>query len=69
MDDVEQLAGTLGKFYGEIDTKKRQEYSKSSLLAICSGINCHITGPPFNRIINIISDKEFEQGSYGQNQE
>ena len=57
--DMQQLASTLRRFYGEVNNKKGLDYSKSSMLGIRSGINRHITGPPFNRIINIISDKEF----------
>ena len=51
------LVERLHRFYGET---KGTEYAKSSLLVLRAGINHHITGPPFNRVVNIILDKEFQ---------
>ena len=53
------LAEKLRRFYGEINTKKGKEYSKSGLLGLRAGLNRHVTSPPYNRILSIIGDKEF----------
>ena len=57
------LADLLRRFYGEVRTKKKAEYSKQGLISLRAGIQRHIQGPPYNRNINIIADREFKQAN------
>ena len=61
--EAHELAELLRRFYGEVRTKKKTEYSKQGLISLRSGIQRHIQGPPYNRNINIISDREFKQAN------
>ena len=60
---ADELADQLRKFYGEARTKKRKDYSKQSLISLRAGIQRHIQEPPYNRQINIITDREFKQAN------
>ncbi|CAC5396305.1 unnamed protein product [Mytilus coruscus] len=53
------LNDRLCYFYASLQTKQGTDYSKSALVGIRSAISRHITGPPYNREINIITDKSF----------
>ncbi|CAC5421278.1 unnamed protein product [Mytilus coruscus] len=53
------LNDRLCYFYASLQTKQGTDYSKSALVGIRSAISRHITGPPYNREINIITDKLF----------
>ncbi|CAC5381730.1 unnamed protein product [Mytilus coruscus] len=53
------LNDRLCYFYASLLTKQGTDYSKSALVGIRSAISRHITGPPYNREINIITDKSF----------
>ena len=59
---VEELASILRRFYGEVNPQansKTGTYSRSSLMGIRAGLNRHLQGPPFNRTLNIVVDREF----------
>ena len=58
---ADELADLLRRFYGEVRTKKKTDYSKQAMISLRAGIQRHIQGPPYNRNINIISDREFKQ--------
>ncbi|CAC5417042.1 unnamed protein product [Mytilus coruscus] len=53
------LNDRLCYFYASLQTKQGTDYSKSALVGIRSAISRHKTGPPYNREINIITDKSF----------
>ncbi|CAG2233869.1 unnamed protein product [Mytilus edulis] len=57
--DETTLNDRLCYFYASLQTKQGNDYSKSALVGIRSAISRHITGPPYNRDINIITDKSF----------
>ena len=54
-----ELSQVLRRFYGEINNKNGNPYSKSALIGIRAGLNRHLQGPPTNRAINIVTDKLF----------
>ncbi|CAG2215768.1 unnamed protein product [Mytilus edulis] len=57
--DETTLNDRLCYFMQSLQTKQGNDYSKSALVGIRSAISRHITGPPYNRDINIITDKSF----------
>lgn len=58
------LSELLKQFYGEVNPVKDGEINKrSSLRGIRAGINRHLTSPPYNRIINIVTDRAFIQAN------
>ena len=57
----EELADILRQFYGTVCSKKGKEYSRSSMVNLRSGINRHLTNPPYKRNIDIMQDQEFLQ--------
>ena len=59
----EQLAEILRKFYGTVLTKTRQEYSKSGMINLHSGINRHLHSPPFKRSSDLMNDRVFTQAN------
>ena len=42
----EELSQVLRRFYGEINNKHGNPYSKSALIGIRAGLNQHLQGPP-----------------------
>ena len=58
-----QLADILRHFHGEVDTCKSWQYSRSALTGIRAGISRHIQNLPFNKITNIVVDKEFSSAN------
>ena len=56
----EDLAELLRRFYGDARKKDGSPYGKSALVNIRSGLNRHMTLPPWNRIINLMHDAEFK---------
>ncbi|XP_072018850.1 uncharacterized protein [Amphiura filiformis] len=60
---VAELATLLRKFYGEVRKTNGDPYSKSSLCNIRSGIQRHISSPPFQRTINIMHNEEFSNAN------
>ena len=59
---AEELALILRQFYGEVNPQansKTGTYSRSSLVGIRAGLNRYLQGPPFNRTLNIVVDREF----------
>ncbi|XP_071145347.1 uncharacterized protein [Mytilus edulis] len=54
--DETTLNDRLCYFYASLQTKQGNDYSKSALVGIRSAISRHLTGPPYNRDINIITD-------------
>ena len=62
--DKISLSELLKQFYGEVNPAKEGEiYKRSSLRGIRAGINRHLTSPPYNRIINIVTDRAFIQAN------
>jgi len=57
---IGELAELLRQFYGALRTQKGEKYGRSALVNIRSGINRHLTSPPFNRCINIMRDVQFQ---------
>lgn len=57
--DVSELALLLRNFYGEVNNKESGTYSKSSIIGIRAGINRHLQNPPYNRTLNVTSDRDF----------
>lgn len=57
------LCSLLRTFYAELRTKEGKIYSRSSLMGIRAAIQRHLTGPGFNRVINIISGPEFRSAN------
>ena len=59
---AEELAFILRRFYDEVNPQansKTGTYSRSSLVGIQAGLNRYLQGPPFNRTLNIVVDREF----------
>ena len=56
----EDLAELLRRFYGDARKKDGSPYGKSALVNIRSGLNRHMTLPPWHRIINLMHDAEFK---------
>ena len=54
-----ELDNLLSNFYASLQTVKGTEYSRSSLVGIRSGLNRHLTSPPFQRQINVMKDRAF----------
>ncbi|XP_071116776.1 uncharacterized protein, partial [Haliotis cracherodii] len=54
-----QLNERLRFFYAEVRNAEGDLYSKSSFVGLRAAIHRHIRGPPFERSINIIQDREF----------
>ena len=59
----EQLAENLRRFYGTVLSKNGKEYSKSGMINIRSGLNRHLTNPPYKRTIDLMQDPEFLQAN------
>lgn len=57
--DALDLAILLRSFYGEVNNKNSGAYSRSSVIGIRARINRYLQHPPYNRTINITTDKEF----------
>ena len=59
----EELAEILRQFYGTVCSKKGKEYSRAGMVNLRSGINRHLTNPPYKRNIDIMQDQEFLQAN------
>lgn len=57
-DDV--LCKQLRKFYAELSNQEGKQYSKSSLICIRGALHRHLTGPSYQRVVNIISGPAFK---------
>ena len=57
---VEKLAYLLRQFYGDARKKNGDHYGRSALINLRAGLNRHITSPPFNRVLNLMHDREFQ---------
>ncbi|XP_053376937.1 uncharacterized protein LOC128547781 [Mercenaria mercenaria] len=57
--DPTTLDTLLQQFYACLQSRKGGNYSKSALVGIRAGINCHLTAPPFSRLLNLMKDREF----------
>ena len=55
----EVLSDTLRRFFAEVKTKKGLPMTPSSLTCLRASLHRHLTQPPLNRRINIISDPLF----------
>lgn len=55
----EELATTLRKFYAEVKRPGGEPYTPSALTGIRAAIHRYITGPPFNRSVNILAGESF----------
>ena len=58
--DEPELAQMLRQFYAEVRTKSGNPYSTSGMRNIRASIQRHLTAPPYNRAINIITDRNFQ---------
>ena len=58
----EVMNAKLRSFFAELRNGKGETYSKSSMVSIRAGPNRHLRSPPFNRVLNLMYDREF-QGS------
>ena len=58
--DEPELAQMLRQFYAEVRTKSGNPYSTSGMRNIRASIQRHLTSPPYNRAINIITDRNFQ---------
>lgn len=50
---IGQLDENLRRFYAEVRTKNKEEYSKSALLGLRHGVERFLNSPPFNKGIKI----------------
>ena len=57
------LSLKLKKFYAEACSKDGEHYSKSSLINIRSGLNRHLTSPPYNKQFNLMKDVVFQSAN------
>ena len=57
--DVVILNERLRSFYGSLQTRRGADYSKSVLVGIRATISRHLTSPPYNRQISLMSDRVF----------
>ena len=56
----EELSSLLRRFYAEVKAKKAGEsLTPSTLTCIWAAIHRYLTGAPYNRRINILTDREF----------
>jgi hypothetical protein len=65
---TEELAANLRQFYANVRPKPRAgeenpEYSKSAFRNMRAGLNRYLVSPPFNRQLNIMSDREFQSAN------
>lgn len=58
-----ELGVVLKHFYAEVRQKDGREYSRSSLTCIRAAIQRHLSGPPYNSVINIMSDGHFNSAN------
>ena len=58
--DEPELAQMLRQFYAEVRTKSGNPYSTSGMRNIRASIQRHLTSPPYNRAINIVTDWNFQ---------
>ncbi|XP_071837349.1 uncharacterized protein [Apostichopus japonicus] len=56
----EELNCLLRVFYAEVRNKDGKMYAKQSFVGLRAAIHRHLTGEPFCRQINVISDREFQ---------
>ena len=55
-----EIANLLRQFYGTLKRTNGKMYKKTSVINIRASINCHLTSPPHNRLLNInMHDREF----------
>ena len=59
----EELAEYRRRFYGDLASKRGEEYNKSSLINIRAGLNSHVTSPPWNLQINLMHDSTFQSAN------
>lgn len=57
--DKQVLADTLKIFYPSARQQNSERYSKQALINLRSGLNWHLTLPPFNKPWNLMHNKEF----------
>ena len=60
---IEDLADMLRRFYSTVLSKKGNEYSKSGLVNLQAGLNCHLQDPPHKRILDLMNDRDFLQAN------
>lgn len=60
---VKYLAQYLRFYYFSLKTKDGELYSPNSLIGIRASIQRYLRGPNVNRMINIITDKEFDRSN------
>ena len=57
MNDLNAL---LRVFYAEVRNKNGEKYAKQSYVGLRAAIHRHLTGEPFCRQVNILSNREFQ---------
>ena len=57
--EIPLLASHLREFYGAVSQDSSETYWKSGMINLRSGINQHLTMPPYNRIINMMRNEAF----------
>ena len=60
---IEDLAEMLRRFYGTVLSRKGNEYSKSGLVNLRTGLNCHLQEPPHKRTLDLMNDRDFLQAN------
>lgn len=55
-----ELGVVFKHFYAEVLQKDGREYSRSSLTCIRAAIQRHLSGPPYNSVINVMADGHFK---------
>ena len=59
----EHLAEVLRKFYGTVRQKNGNEYSKSGMINLRSGINRYLHAPPYKKSFDLMNDRVFTQAN------
>ena len=62
--ESDALNEILKKFYAEVRQKNGSIYSKAGLINIRAGLQRLITSQPYNRNMNLMKDREFNQANY-----
>lgn len=57
--DKQSLADTLKLFYPSARQQNGERYSKQALINLRSGLNRHLSLPPYNKAWNLMHDQEF----------
>ena len=59
----EDLATHLRRFYAEVRQRNGKPYSRSGLINLRASIQRYLASPPFNKMFNIMKDREFSSAN------